>query len=211
MIAQGRWMTGLLAGVLMVGLTGCGQESQRVQNERDALFQQNVEAQKLIDELRRAIDALNMENETLRNDMASQPMVTDAGMLGLGPGIDVIPGAGKITLRVAGDVLFAPGKVELKPAAKQTLKTVADAIQDEHPGRRIRIEGYTDTDPIRKSSWKDNLELSLQRAASVHRFLEEEGLPAELMYAAGFGENKPRATKQESRRVEIVVLIGDEG
>lgn len=212
MIGQGRWMTGLLAGVIAVsGLVGCGAETQRVKNERQALFQQNLEAQKLIDELRRSIDALNMENQQLRNDVANAPVVTDMGMTGLGPGIDVIPGVGKITLRVEGDVLFAPGKVELKPAAKQTLKSVADAIQEEHPGRRVRIEGYTDTDPIRKSNWKDNLELSLQRSASVYRFLEDEGLPAELMYAAGFGEKKPRATKKESRRVEIVVLIGDEG
>ena len=200
-----------LAALVMTALLGgCSADTQRLKTERDALIAQNNQAQDLIDRLRASIDALNQENEALRRDLAVAPEVTTVGMADFGEGVDVIPGVGKLTLRVAGDVLFAPGKVELKPASKSTLASIADAIQSQYPGRRIRVEGYTDTDPIKKSSWKDNLELSLQRAAAVYRELETEGLPAELMYAAGYGEQRPRETKEQSRRVEIVVLIEDQ-
>ena len=211
MNGQGQRLASIAAVLLVATLLGgCSADTQRLQTERDALIAQNNQAQDLIDRLRAAIDALNQENEALRRDLAVAPEVTTVGMADFGEGVDVIPGVGKLTLRVAGDVLFAPGKVELKPASKSTLASIADAIQSQYTGRRIRVEGYTDTDPIKKSSWKDNLELSLQRAAAVYRELEAEGLPAELMYAAGYGEQRPRETKEKSRRVEIVVLIEDQ-
>ncbi len=212
MNGQGQRFVSLATAFLIAALLGgCSADSQRLKIERDALIAQNNEAQDLIDRLRASIDALNQENEALRRDLATAPPeVTTIEMGSFGEGVDVIPGVGKITLRVAGDVLFAPGKVELKAAAKSTLASIADAIQREYAGRRIRVEGYTDTDPIKKSSWKDNLELSLQRAAAVYRELEAEGLPAESMYAAGYGEQRARETKEKSRRVEIVVLIEDQ-
>jgi chemotaxis protein MotB len=109
-------------------------------------------------------------------------------------------------VRVPGDVLFSPGKIELKSTAKRTLDQIAQAIRGNHAGKMIRVEGYTDTDPIRKSPWTDNLELSLQRSAAVARYLQSKGVDGKRMYASGFGENKPRSSKANSRRVEIVVL-----
>ncbi len=119
-------------------------------------------------------------------------------------------GANSISVSVPGDLLFAPGKVELSSGSKQTLAEIAAIIQAEYPGRRVRVEGYTDTDPIRKSSWQDNLQLSMERSAAVYRYLDERGIEPELMYAAGFGSQKSRETKEMSRRVEIVVLLGDD-
>lgn len=209
---QWRMLTGVGVIVLAMISTGCGPEMQRLRDERDALFAQNNEAQNVIDDLRRAIDALNQENAALRADMSRGGPVVDDGTAfdGVSGGVEVFQGAGTITVRVPGDLLFASGKVELNAASKKTLSEIATIIEAEYPGRRVRVEGYTDTDPIKKSSWKDNLELSLQRSAAVYRYLDEQGLPAELMYAAGFGANKPRETKQLSRRVEIVVLLNEE-
>jgi flagellar motor protein MotB len=96
--------------------------------------------------------------------------------------------------------------VTLRAAALKTLDEIAGVLKREYAGHVIRIEGYTDSDPIRRSKWKDNLELSLQRAAAVHRHLSSKGVPEENMYAAGFGAKKPQATKAKSRRVEIVVI-----
>ncbi|MEM7624903.1 MAG: OmpA family protein [Planctomycetota bacterium] len=212
MIGQ-RTQTWMVTGVVLFAVvaTGCGPEIKRLRDERDALFAQNQEAQNLIDDLRRANDALNMENSTLRSDLAGGPaQIQETGFEDVGGGVTTTVGSNSITVNVPGDLLFASGKVELTNASKSTLAQIASIIQQEYSGRRVRVEGYTDTDPIKKSGWKDNLELSLQRAASVHRYLEDQGVAAELMYAAGFGQHKAKETKKLSRRVEIVVLLGEE-
>ena len=199
----------LIGGVALVSV-GCGPEKARLRSERDALFAQNLEAQQTIEDLRRSIDALNTENATLRSDLASggPPELDTTGFEGV-QDVTVTQSAGKITLNVPGDLLFAPGKVQLTDPSKKTLSQIAGIINAEYPGRRIRVEGYTDTDPITKSKWADNLQLSMERSASVYRFLEGQNVEPELMYASGFGSQSPKETKKLSRRVEIVVLLAD--
>jgi chemotaxis protein MotB len=122
---------------------------------------------------------------------------------------EITTGPGVITIKVPGDVLFEAGKIDLKSSSKTTLEKIANVLKKDYAGKTIRVEGYTDTDPISKSKWTDNLDLSLERAAAVHRFLQSKGLPGNRMYAAGFGEFRPRSSKATSRRVEIVVLLNE--
>ena len=204
-----RTAAATLALVALV-MTGCGPETQRLRDERDALFAQNKEAQDLIDDLRRANDALNQENQTLRTDMAGGPQIVTVDPFADVADVETTIGANTIAVSVPGDLLFSPGKVALSSGSKQTLSQISSIIQREYPGRRVRVEGYTDTDPISKSSWTDNLQLSMERSAAVYRYLQEQGIEPELMYAAGFGAQKSRETKELSRRVEIVVLLSEE-
>lgn len=111
-----------------------------------------------------------------------------------------------IVVEVAGDVLFDSGKATLKSSAKRTLDQVADVIRTQFSGNPIRVEGHSDTDPIRKSGWKSNEHLSFERALTVEQYLASRGVTATAMYSAGFGPDKPRGSKPQSRRVEIVVL-----
>jgi chemotaxis protein MotB len=120
--------------------------------------------------------------------------------------VEAVAGQGKVTVRIPGDVLFAPGQAALKQTSMKTLTRIADVLKVRYPDALVRVEGYTDTDPIQHSGWADNLDLSLQRAASVYRYLHGSGVSVNRMYAAGFGEQNPRATKALSRRVEIVVI-----
>jgi len=202
--------------VLALG-TGC---QNRLQMERDQLFAENAELRQKNDQLLAELEAaeaensrLNLEIGRLESELAEARATTPAPVAASGfeniGGVEVDRTAGSIKVRIPGDVLFSPGKVELKAASKATLNDIVDVIRREYSGNTIRIEGYTDTDPIRKSKWKDNLELSLQRAASVHRYLQTRGLDADQMYAAGFGETQPRETKAKSRRVEIVVVLNE--
>lgn len=202
--------------VLMIGVLGGCQD--RLKQERDALWSQNQELQAELDrkaaELRMAqseISVRNAEIDRVRNEMAAAPIVTNPAPLSTGfssiPGVETRVGPGAITVRVPGDVLFASGKVQLKNSAQETLNQIGDVIEREYPTESVRIEGYTDTDPIRRSRWKDNLDLSLARAAAVHRYLAKNGISPKRMYAAGFGEHRPRSSKAQSRRVEIVVVL----
>ncbi|MEM9345189.1 MAG: OmpA family protein [Planctomycetota bacterium] len=209
--------------LVLIGLASVG--CQRSIAERNALMDQNREAQAEIDRLRMANDSLladlglaNSEvsrlledNASLRADRPSGPTTNagrDTGFEGI-PDIDAERSGNLVTVRVASDILFASGKVDLKATARRTLADVAGVLKSQYGGKTIRVEGYTDTDPIKKSGWKDNLELSLQRSASVHRYLQQQGIDAERMYAAGFGATNTLGSKAASRRVEIVVVLSE--
>jgi len=205
-----------LACLSMLG--GC---QNRLKQERDALWEQNQELQGDLE--RRNAEMQNIQSQLAgyAADVNRLQGELDASRSGLEPtigantgfssipGIETQVGFGTITVRVPGDVLFASGQAVLKSTSKQTLDQIASVIRSDYPNKTVRIEGYTDTDPIRKSKWTDNLDLSLQRAAAVHRYLKQQGIDPEQMYAAGFGEHHPAESKARSRRVEIVVVMNE--
>ncbi|QDU71304.1 putative lipoprotein YiaD precursor [Mucisphaera calidilacus] len=215
MARQTRMLAGLLA-VVMLLVVGC-QPNRRVLEEREALYIQNQELQEQLNGARTALEVCERDRsnlldeiERLKRELAAKPevIVPDNAFAGIA-GIETEATDTQIKVRVPGDVLFASGSVELKADSKNTLSEIARVIRREYPNQLIRVEGHTDNDPIRKSEWEDNLELSLQRSAAVHRHLQSAGLKMDRMYAAGFGEARPASTKERSRRVEIVVLFAE--
>jgi len=119
---------------------------------------------------------------------------------------------GMIMTSLPTKVLFAPGKAKLKSGATISLKRILADIKANFPTHDIYIIGHTDSDPIRVSGWKDNLELSLQRAASVARYMIRQGMSPKQLIAGGCGEHRPVASnstssgKARNRRVEFWVL-----
>ena len=55
----------------------------------------------------------------------------------------------------------------------------------------MRIDGHTDIKPIATPEFPSNWELSSARAISVVRYLMQQGVPANRLVAAGFGEFQP--------------------
>ncbi len=130
------------------------------------------------------------------------------------PGIEGIEtsydaAAGTLTVNLPGDVLFASGQDTLKDSAKATLDKIISAVKSDYAGKRIRVEGHSDNDPIVKTKDKyiDNLDLSLNRAAAVTRYLESKGVTPAQITTSGFGPARPKGNKAQSRRVEIVVVV----
>ncbi|MGH7143024.1 MAG: OmpA/MotB family protein [Planctomycetota bacterium] len=118
---------------------------------------------------------------------------------------------GSISVTVLDDVLFASGKYELhRSEAHTTLAKIAAAIARDYPDYMIRVEGYTDSDPVSKSKvpgvMEDNMDLSYRRAKSVYEDLIHDHLSDRMMTIACYADTAPKGTKSESRRVEIVVL-----
>jgi len=107
---------------------------------------------------------------------------------------------------VGGDLLFASGKAVLTSAGKARLDKIVQDIKSSYPGKVVRVYGHTDKDPIRKSPWKDNLELSANRAMAVVRYLSKS-ISAKLIETVAMGEHHPvPGSKAKSRRVEIFVV-----
>ena len=196
------WKVGRISAVALLAIVtlfagGCSSE---LQAENDALRVQNRE-------LQAQLDAANEALMLAQDQPAYQPAPAGTGFDNIS-GIDVSTSAGgEVTVRVPGDVLFSSGKVDLKSSAKSTLNQIASVLTSDYAGRTVRIEGYTDTDPIKKSKWKDNLELSSMRAMAVQRHLASQGVPKDNMYAAGMHTRSQQASKAQSRRVEIVVIM----
>jgi outer membrane protein OmpA-like peptidoglycan-associated protein len=105
------------------------------------------------------------------------------------------------------DVLFAFDSSELTLSAEDTAGDIAKSLQGRADGRRIAIEGHTDS----KGSSAYNQRLSEQRAQSVARQLGRDGVSRNQMKVRGYGESRPVASndseagRQRNRRVEVVV------
>jgi chemotaxis protein MotB len=113
---------------------------------------------------------------------------------------------GEMTVNLPGDVLFDAGRATLKESSKATLNKVAAAIKKDYAGKKVLVEGHTDADPISKtkSMWKDNLDLSAERARVVGKYLADQGVKA--VGTRGYGDTQPRGNdKSRNRRVEVVV------
>ena len=132
---------------------------------------------------------------------------------GFGDDFDVRLNAadGTITVTLPNTILFNSGKATLKSTTSAELDHIESVLRSKYSGRQIDVVGHTDTDPIKKSPWKDNWELSAQRALSVVRYLVKRGIQPDEIRSIGCGEAQPvadnssAAGKAKNRRVEIVV------
>ena len=124
---------------------------------------------------------------------------------------------GNPVITVRDDILFAPGKAGLTSRGKGVLAQVAELLRTQYTEGAIRVEGHTDSQPIRKTKdlYKSNWELASARALSVtHYLIDDCGIPAKRIHAAAYGEYHPVSTNQtpagraKNRRVEIVILKG---
>jgi outer membrane protein OmpA-like peptidoglycan-associated protein len=104
------------------------------------------------------------------------------------------------------DVLFATGKYELQPAAREALAKFS-GIVIAHPGLKLSVEGYTDS----TGSDEFNQTLSENRAGSVRAYLVGQGIDPNSVTATGFGKSNPVADNEAAsgrrlnRRVEIII------
>lgn len=124
-------------------------------------------------------------------------------------------------VRIVGDrfvfqseLLFPSGSATLEEAGKQRLAELARTLIE--IGRTIppdinwvlRVDGHTDSRPVR-IQFASNWELSAARAISVVKYLIDQGIPADRLAAAGFGEYQPLdpGTSDEAlarnRRIEV--------
>jgi flagellar motor protein MotB len=203
------WAVALAAVVVMGSQVGC--QSKRLSDERNELYTQNQELQDELNRTRSALDA-SMAQRTAQPAPAYAPAPAPAPMAasnsGFGDiaGVEVEQGFGSIRVKVPGDVLFASGQATVTQGSRATLNQVVAVIQRQYPNNRIVVEGHTDTDPIRRSRWASNQQLSEARAAAVADYLASQGISRSRIQTVGFGSTQPRDTKARSRRVEIVVL-----
>ncbi len=109
---------------------------------------------------------------------------------------------------------FPVGDAAVTPEAFPVIAKIADIAK--RLNCPIRLEGHTDSLPVRGGRYRNNWELSAARSISVMEILVKRfGIPKERLGVAGYADNFPidsndsEAGRSRNRRVDIVFL-GDE-
>jgi type VI secretion system protein ImpK len=116
---------------------------------------------------------------------------------------------GRALVTLTAPDLFASGSAKVNPNYYETLRRIGQAI-DQVPGR-VMVVGHTDDAPLRSLRYRDNYELSRDRAIQVTELLKLAiGNPARLEWT-GVGSSQPRyrpeslpENRARNRRVEII-------
>ena len=125
-------------------------------------------------------------------------------------------------IRIVGDrfvfqseLFFKSGSAFLEEKGRKQLKVLAKTIKElqkkipKNISWVLRVDGHTDDVPIRNEQYPSNWQLSANRAISVVQYLIDQGVPAQHLVAAGFGEYQPidrkktEAARRKNRRIEF--------
>ncbi len=119
---------------------------------------------------------------------------------------------GVVYVSISDKMLFKSGSHEVSAKADEVLGKIAKVVND-HNELDILVEGHTDNVPISTTSMVDNWDLSVKRATSIVRILQNKyGVKSDRMTAGGRGEFVPKASNETkegraiNRRTEIIIL-----
>ena len=187
------FITSILAMAVIIGLSGCTiifQKGRRADIEKISQLKNDL------NELERAKQELEKRLKDEINNNQVKVEMQDKGLV----------------ITFVAEVLFDSGKAKLRQSSLPKLAKVVNVLNTTVADLSVGIEGHTDNQPIKKSGWKSNWELSTARSLSVLHYLSEIHVDESRLSAVGYGEYRPVASndtkenRQKNRRVEIVIL-----
>lgn len=187
--------------VLAFALSGCAV----------GIYKRSPNDMKKIEDLKAEVERLKLLRDQESRELEAAKAELEKRLRGE-KGISVGMDERGLVVTFIAEVLFDSGMAKIRHNAHDSLDKVANVINTQVADRNIAIEGYTDNEPIKKSGWKSNWELSTARATSVLHYLEEKGTAPNRLQATGFGEYRPVASndtkegRQKNRRVEIIIM-----
>lgn len=207
----------IVAGLLVGGaLVGCDNKQK---DEMAMLRDKNSQLEQELDQSRAALDSADaqrrqLENENMRlrstanesQQTAAAPTNAPQMPTNLPAGMNARVEGNAVIIDISGDILFSSGQATLRNDSKKSLDQLARVLKEQYPGRRISVEGFTDTDPIKKSKWSDNWQLAYERARAVGKYLTSKGFSDSQFRYVSYGPSEPRPSKQASRRVELAIV-----
>ena len=129
-----------------------------------------------------------------------------------GEDIDVSIDKTVVMINISDELLFNTAGYRVSNKADNVLKKLADVINSE-PSMEVMVEGHTDSRTINTSLFEDNWDLSVKRATSIVRELQNEyNVNPKQLIAAGRSsylplvENDSKENMAKNRRTKIVIL-----
>ena len=127
-------------------------------------------------------------------------------------GITVEQKNGRVYVSMEAELLFNSGSTAVGKEGKTAVIQLAKALEDQEE-LTILVEGHTDSDQLSgKGLYKDNWELSAERAISIVRIMASNSqLNPATLTSAGRGEFNPIAendtpeNKAKNRRIEVIL------
>ena len=212
----------LITSLLLGLLVGCVSQEQyrRALNDNDNLRLQRDAQQDYLRQLEagraelerrlKELQATVPEAEWVREQRARIEKILQGWQGDLPKGVSLESDREGLVFSVEGELLFSSGQAQITAEGERTLRQLVAAIAGQ--GKRLRIEGHTDNEPISRSAWRTNLRLSVERSVAVAEFLIGAGIAADRVGVAGYGEFRPKAPndtpegKRQNRRVAILML-----
>ncbi|HMW37847.1 MAG: OmpA family protein [Saprospiraceae bacterium] len=146
------------------------------------------EIQKIKDEIRKAFAGINVQ------------------------GVTISQTGEKLFVSLPDQVLYKKGSAIINSNGNKILKGLADVF-NANPNMNVMVEGHTDKTLVKDGApFKDNLELSTERANNAVRFLLKNKVKPEQLTAAGRSSFEPSGKMKEGkdkmaydRRLQIIL------
>ncbi len=117
----------------------------------------------------------------------------------------------KTEVKIKQQVHFATDKATILGDSIGLLEEIADVLIHTPRLKKIEIQGHTDN----TGTPEHNMQLSIDRAEAVRKFLVDHGVEASRIESKGFGDKKPispninEAGKAKNRRVQFLIVDQD--
>ncbi|MFO7888626.1 MAG: flagellar motor protein MotB [Eubacteriales bacterium] len=120
----------------------------------------------------------------------------------------------EIRIRLSNNLLFSPEEADIYENSTETLREIVNIIKSyDETLNMIVMEGNTDDLPITTGRYRDNFELSIERALNVLYFFRYEGdFEPNKLIPMGYGEYNPVATNEtiegraKNRRTDVLLI-----
>jgi len=174
------------------------------QKELDDKYMQLTQDQKTLNELQKAVRLEQNEISGIRQE------VCDALKCFTPDELSVKEKDGELYVSMYDKLLFPSGSAAVNTRGNEALKMLSDVLVKDN--MKIMVEGHTDNVPIYNSRYKDNWDLSVDRATNVTRILIKDKIAPERIIASGkskydpFDSNSTEKGRQFNRRTDIVLV-----
>jgi chemotaxis protein MotB len=117
-----------------------------------------------------------------------------------------------VFINLSDKMLYQSGSANISDRASEVLAKIAQIIKS-RPEVDVMVEGYTDSNPISNDCMQDNWDLSVKRATSVVRVLQNQyEVDPNKLIAAGRGQynaiadNSSAEGRSTNRRTRIIIM-----
>ncbi len=214
-------------------LNTCLTEKEALNKQVDYLKQNNTDlinsskemtvlTQKGAENLEKSLESLkekDLKISRLQDALSKKDSVTLALVTSLkrevgidDPDININVEKGVVMISIADNLLFKSGSYMVSSNAKNVLGKVAKVINSK-PDFECMVEGHTDNVPIKNSVLLDNWDLSVKRATSIVRVLQNDFqvnpkqlIPAGRSFYIPLVENDSPANRAKNRRTKIIIM-----
>ncbi len=155
------------------------------------------------------------EAKTLKDSMSlavSHNLSNSVEGLDTNDDVDIKVDETVVMITVSDKLLFNSGSFRVNSKAYPLLEKLANVIKSE-PSMDVMIEGHTDSRTIRTDVLEDNWDLSVKRATSIIRLLQNKyDVAPEQLIASGrssympLTDNTTKENRAKNRRTRIVIL-----